>query len=188
MRTDGIRCRDSADTGSVVFKEKSEPTYRPSEHPPVMGEKVHQGSSSNGCCLFRHHHGPTIVRLYFPTLSIGMTGRYILCTTKKGCCNLRADLHYRTVKKNIQHASGPHRTIIIMCVVQLFFPCPRSRLRIWSRETGSAAPSRVSLLILHTRAECYAYSRDSYRFPRRRPFTHLNRHRHQSRVNRVTTY
>ena len=28
-----------------------------------------------------------------------------------------------------------------------FFPCPRSRLKIWSRETGSAVPSRVSLLI-----------------------------------------
>ena len=26
-------------------------------------------------------------------------------------------------------------------------PCPRSRLRIWSRETGSAVPSCVSLLI-----------------------------------------
>ena len=25
--------------------------------------------------------------------------------------------------------------------------CPRSRLRIWSPETGSAVPSRVSLLI-----------------------------------------
>ena len=33
------------------------------------------------------------------------------------------------------------------------FPCPRARLRIWSRETGSAVPSRVSLLILHTQAE-----------------------------------
>ena len=29
----------------------------------------------------------------------------------------------------------------------VFFSCLRSRLRIWSRETGSAAPSRVSLLI-----------------------------------------
>ena len=28
-----------------------------------------------------------------------------------------------------------------------YFPCPRSRLRIWSRETGSAVPSSVSLLI-----------------------------------------
>ena len=27
------------------------------------------------------------------------------------------------------------------------FPCPRSRLRIWTRETGSAVPSRVNLLI-----------------------------------------
>ena len=27
------------------------------------------------------------------------------------------------------------------------FPCPRSRLRIWSRETGSAVLSHVSLLI-----------------------------------------
>ena len=33
------------------------------------------------------------------------------------------------------------------------FPYPRSRQRIWSRETGSAVPSRVSLLILHTPAE-----------------------------------
>ena len=30
---------------------------------------------------------------------------------------------------------------------KLIFPCPRSRLRIWSRETGSAVPSRVSLPI-----------------------------------------
>ena len=30
---------------------------------------------------------------------------------------------------------------------KIIFPCPRSRLRVWSRETGSAVPSRVSLLI-----------------------------------------
>ena len=30
----------------------------------------------------------------------------------------------------------------------MIFPCPRSRLRIWSRETGSAVLSRVSLLII----------------------------------------
>ena len=28
------------------------------------------------------------------------------------------------------------------------FSCPRSRLRFWSRETSSAVPSRVSLLII----------------------------------------
>ena len=30
---------------------------------------------------------------------------------------------------------------------KFIFPCPRSCLRIWSRETGSVIPSRVSLLI-----------------------------------------
>ena len=30
---------------------------------------------------------------------------------------------------------------------KIIFPCPRSRLKIWSRETGSAVPSRVSMLI-----------------------------------------
>ena len=29
-----------------------------------------QGSSSNGCCLFRYHHGPNNVRLSFPTPTI----------------------------------------------------------------------------------------------------------------------
>ena len=64
----------------------------------------------------------------------------------------------------------------------------RTCLRIWSRETGSAVPSRVSLLILHTQTESGAYSRDSSRFSRRRPFIYLNRHTPsgQSRVHRVT--
>ena len=60
------------------------------------------------------------------------------------------------------------------------FPCPRLRLGIWSRETGSAVPSRVSLLTLHSQAESGAYSRDSSRFPRRRhsPFIYtVNCHR-----------
>ena len=30
---------------------------------------------------------------------------------------------------------------------EIIFPCPRTCLRIWSHETGSAVPSRVSLLI-----------------------------------------
>ena len=32
-------------------------------------------------------------------------------------------------------------------VLHVIFPCPRSCLRSWSRETGSAVPSHVSLLI-----------------------------------------
>ena len=53
-----------------------------------------------------------------------------------------------------------------------YFLCPRSRLRVWSRELGLAVPSRVSLLILHTQAESGAYLRDSTppsRFPLRFP-------------------
>ena len=34
-----------------------------------------------------------------------------------------------------------------------------------ARETGSAVPSRVGLLILHTRAKYGVYQRDSSRFP-----------------------
>ena len=69
------------------------------------------------------------------------------------------------------------------------YPCPRSRLRIWSRKTGSAVPSRVSLLNLHiNQAESGAYSQESHRFLRRRLFI-LFQLRHtssgQSRVYRV---
>ena len=51
-------------------------------------------------------------------------------------------------------ATGEHR--ILRREVLLYneqgkwtFSCPRSRLTIWSRETGSAVPSHVSLLVLH---------------------------------------
>ena len=54
-----------------------------------------------------------------------------------------------------------------------FFPCPRWRLRIWSLETGSAVPSRVSLLISILKAESGALLRDSSRVPRRRPFIYF---------------
>ena len=61
-------------------------------------------------------------------------------------------------------------------------------VRIWARETGSSVPFRVSLLILHTQAESGAYSRESSRFPRRRPSIYLNRHTSsgQSQVYWVT--
>ena len=55
----------------------------------------------------------------------------------------------------------------------MIFPCPRTCLRIWSRETGSVIPFRVSLLILHIQAEYDAYLRDSSRVPRRRPFIYI---------------
>ena len=52
---------------------------------------------------------------------------------------------------------------------------PRTCLRIWSRDTVSAVPSRVSLLIsiILSQAESGAYLRDSSRVPRRRPFIYI---------------
>ena len=50
LRTNGGHCRESADTGPVVLKVVF----------------------SNGCCHFSDHHGPTYVRLSFPTPTIGM--------------------------------------------------------------------------------------------------------------------
>ena len=46
------------------------------------------------------------------------------------------------------------------------FLCPRSRLRVWSCNLGSAVPSHVSPLILHTKVESSAYLRDSTSPPR----------------------
>ena len=36
------------------------------------------------------------------------------------------------------------------------FPCPRSRLTVRSRETGSSVLSRISMLLFHTQAEIVA--------------------------------
>ena len=49
-------------------------------------------------------------------------------------------------------------------------------MRIWLRETGSAVPSRVGLLILYTQAEPGAYSWGSSHFPRQRPFIYTVNH------------
>ena len=73
--------------------------------------------------------------------------------------------------------------------VKWIFPCPHSRLGIWSRETGSTVPPRVSLLISILRLNLVlTYLRDSSRVPRRRPFIFVNRYTPsgQSRFYRVT--
>ena len=67
---------------------------------------------------------------------------------------------------------------------KLIFLCPRSSLRIWFRERRSAVPSRVSPLTLHAQAASGAYSRNSSRFPRRRP--HVYRQPPSGQVHRVT--
>ena len=58
---------------------------------------------------------------------------------------------------------------------KLIFPCSRSCLRIWSRKTGSAVPSRVSLLtsILKAEFDAYLLLIDPSRVPRRHLFIYL---------------
>ena len=51
LRTDGVHCRESAGTGPV---------------------NLTRGSSSNGCCLSRSHHGQIKLRLSFPIPTVGM--------------------------------------------------------------------------------------------------------------------
>ena len=56
------------------------------------------------------------------------------------------------------------------------FPCPRSSLRFWSRETGSAIRPRVSPIIFHAQAESGAYSRVLLLSTKASVYT-VNRHR-----------
>ena len=76
--------------------------------------------------------------------------------------------------------------LVVSWTGKIIFPCPRACLRIWSRETGSAAPFRVSLLISILRLNLVL----TYGIPPEfRGGVHLwNRHTPsgQSRVFRVT--
>ena len=67
--------------------------------------------------------------------------------------------------------------LVVSWTGKIIFPCPRACLRIWSRETGSAVPSRVSLLIPIFRLNLVL----TYGIPPEfRGGVHLwNRHRHR---------
>ena len=62
--------------------------------------------------------------------------------------------------------------LVVSCIGKTNVPCPRWRLRSWSRETGSTVSSRVSPLILHPNLDhSRVYSPGSthgLRFPRQR--------------------
>ena len=113
------------------------------------------------------------------TCNRGRLGTYIL---PKLCCDVESAR--RTYGRHLwQQSMGQLGKVANPAGGQLnteniFSVISRSPLRIWSRETGSAILSRVSLLIFHTQAESGAYSRDSSGLPRRRPFINtVNRYR-----------
>ena len=76
--------------------------------------------------------------------------------------------------------------ILLVVRERLIFPCLRSRLRIWSHETGSIVPSRVSLLISILRLNIVLTCRTPPDF--RGGVRYFNRHTPsgQSRVYRIT--
>ena len=84
-------------------------------------------------------------------------------------------LQYSNVCQHFQQSTDQLSMVVNLARCQLInrenvFSFPGSRLRMWPREAGSAVPSRVSPLILQTKAESGAYSRDSSCFARRRPY------------------
>ena len=85
--------------------------------------------------------------------------------------------------------------LVVSSTGKTIFLCLLSRMRIWSRETCGAIPSRFSPLILQSEAESSiinhqsssgAYSSHSSRFPRRRPFLCRQQPSGESRVRQVT--
>ena len=88
-----------------------------------------------------------------------------IALSRYSCCSVFFKLAFNQTKRKA--LSGPYATYFVISL------CPRGkhrRMYVWSYgSTGSAVPSRVSPLILHTQAESGAYSRGSSRFPRWRP-------------------
>ena len=76
---------------------------------------------------------------------------------------------YSKAKDQPGKAANPARSELAE-QAKLILPDPHSRLRIWSREMGSAIPSGVSLLIFILSLNLVLTLRDSSRVPRRRPF------------------
>ena len=115
-----------------------------------------QGSSSNGCYLFSYHNEPIDVRLSFPTPNIGTVCSALILSAEYGSTGYACQSCWWSVEQG-----------------KMFFPCPRSRLRMWSREIGSAVPPRVSPLIsIHGLNLVLPSTRDFPCFPRRRPHIH----------------
>ena len=58
---------------SPVYIRSHPIAYRWRSLPRVRRHRAssRQGGSSNGCCLFRNHHGPIFVRFSFPAPSLG---------------------------------------------------------------------------------------------------------------------
>ena len=77
--------------------------------------------------------------------SINAILKYFIRSSKVGTSAVCMVTHYSKSMDRPGKAVNPARGQLNR--ENEYFPCPRSRLRSWSRETVSAVPSRVSLLI-----------------------------------------
>ena len=96
--------------------------------------------------------------------------------------NREVELHFQQRRVWINRAWLPRSAEQETC----FLPSPSSRLKVWHCETDSAISSRVSLLIIHSRALYGTFSRDSSRFLQRRPQIYCQPQSGQPRVHQVT--
>ena len=114
--------------------------------------------------LYKQWHPPISKRFIKPPYSISRA-----TSIDSECCRLpttsvpsnkldklRSNQFLSTRSPSFQGHNRVRLSILLVWSAKqgkIFFPCPRSRLRTWSRETCSAVPSCVSLLILDTHAE-----------------------------------
>ena len=105
-----------------------------------------------------HHHHPThpAYPTYHPegTMHLCLRPPTTTTTTTHPPIRYECVFYHRCIcsivnNHPLTHPFGTSACFItdVFVVLLIIFPCPRACLRIWSRETGSAVPSRVSLLI-----------------------------------------
>ena len=140
LRTDGVRYRESAGTGPIVLKVV-----------PVTDAAfaVHQGPINQWCAsLFPH---PLLVWSEHIECT-GVISLHKSPSLNNGTCT---DFLVECIVVKFSRLGISRVGLSILLVVSWKgenISCPRSPLIIWSRETGSAVPFRVSPLILCTQA------------------------------------
>ena len=96
---------------TTVYRWRSPPKVR-----WYRASNSQSSSSNNGCCLFKFHHGPTFLRLSFPTLTTA--GMEWICVIQK-VSDTVVRLHVRDKKKcmGIPTPCGHHWRRLLQVVV-----------------------------------------------------------------------
>ena len=110
----------------------------------------------------------------FPSIAIVRTSWVATLSSRLRTFSLSLSASHRlrpALPRRLQFLTRRFFILVISVIIFSFFrflhfsrtlfllPRPSSRLRIWSRETGSAIPSRVGRPIFRASADCGVYSR-----------------------------